>query len=63
VSTSDATEIQNLQVGDGDVPRGLSIPLYMIFPRLFACPSITAGVRVREYEHPTPRRTLALPPA
>ena len=43
-TTSDATEIQNLQVGDGDVPRGLSIPLYMIFPRLFACPSVSAGV-------------------
>ncbi|CAE7825301.1 VPS26C [Symbiodinium sp. KB8] len=41
--STDATEIQNLQVGDGDVARGLGIPLYMIFPRLFACPSVSAG--------------------
>ena len=42
-TTQDATEIQNLQVGDGDVARGLAIPLYMIFPRLFACPSVRTG--------------------
>lgn len=35
----EATEIQNLQIGDGDVPRNLAIPLYMIFPRLFTCPT------------------------
>ena len=60
-TTSDATEIQNLQVGDGDVPRGLSIPLYMIFPRLFACPSVAAGVSTHRTvpSLPPPRR----PPA
>ncbi|CAK4090861.1 unnamed protein product [Aphanomyces euteiches] len=36
----DATEIQNVQVGWGDVCRHVSIPLYMIFPRLFTCPSM-----------------------
>ncbi|ETV99877.1 hypothetical protein H310_07912 [Aphanomyces invadans] len=36
----DATEIQNVQVGWGDVARQVSIPLYMIFPRLFTCPSM-----------------------
>ncbi len=49
-SAREATEIQNLQVGDGDVPRGLAIPLYMIFPRIFTCPtSIGDSFRV-EFE-------------
>ena len=46
----EATEIQNLQIGDGDVPRGLAIPLYMIFPRIFTCPtSVSDSFRV-EFE-------------
>uniref|UniRef100_A0A914WFI0 Uncharacterized protein n=1 Tax=Plectus sambesii TaxID=2011161 RepID=A0A914WFI0_9BILA len=31
------TEVQTLQIADGDVARGISIPIYMVFPRLFAC--------------------------
>ncbi len=38
--SKDLTEIQNVQIGEGDVPRGISIPIYMIFPRLFTCPTI-----------------------
>lgn len=36
----EATEIQNIQIADGDVCRNLVIPLYMIFPRLFTCPTM-----------------------
>eukprot|EP00795_Rhopilema_esculentum_P016314 gene16314-7702_t len=36
----DATEIQNLQIAEGDICRGMSIPIYMIFPRLFTCPTL-----------------------
>ena len=36
----DATEIQNIQIAEGDVCRNVSIPLYMIFPRLFTCPTL-----------------------
>ncbi|NP_001084757.1 uncharacterized protein LOC431791 [Xenopus laevis] len=36
----DATEIQNIQIAEGDVCRGLPIPLYMVFPRLFTCPTL-----------------------
>ncbi|TMW63179.1 hypothetical protein Poli38472_002120 [Pythium oligandrum] len=36
----DATEIQNVQIGWGDVCREMSIPIYMIFPRLFTCPTM-----------------------
>ena len=38
----EATEIQNLQIADGDVCRNLVVPIYMIFPRLFTCPTIAA---------------------
>ena len=38
-----ATEIQNIQIADGDVCRGLSIPIFMIFPRLFTCPTLTTN--------------------
>jgi hypothetical protein len=34
------TEIQNVQIGEGDVLRGIQIPIYMIFPRLFTCPTL-----------------------
>lgn len=34
------TEIQNIQLGDGDIPHNIQIPIYMIFPRLFTCPTL-----------------------
>ncbi|KAM3958312.1 vacuolar protein sorting-associated protein 26C [Aphomia sociella] len=37
----DATEIQNIQIGDGDVCRGRDVPVYMVLPRLFTCPTTT----------------------
>lgn len=47
-ATKEATEIQNIQIGDGDVMRNLTIPMYMIFPRLFSCPTIeTDAFKVR----------------
>ena len=36
----EATEIQNIQIADGDVLRGLELPIFMVFPRLFTCPSL-----------------------
>lgn len=39
----DATEIQNIQIGEGNVPCGLAIPIYMIFPRLFTCPTLATS--------------------
>lgn len=38
-----ATEIQNIQIGEGDVPTGIAIPVYMIFPRLFTCPTLATS--------------------
>ncbi|XP_060689793.1 vacuolar protein sorting-associated protein 26C isoform X1 [Hemiscyllium ocellatum] len=36
----DATEIQNIQIADGNICRSLAIPIYMVFPRLFTCPTL-----------------------
>ena len=36
----ESSEIQNLQIGDGDVNKDIEIPLFMIFPRVFCCPTL-----------------------
>ncbi|KAG8234385.1 hypothetical protein J437_LFUL015125 [Ladona fulva] len=46
----DATEIQNIQIGEGDVACGLAIPIYMVFPRLFTCPTLTTSNFKVEFE-------------
>mgnify|MGYP002390860175 CR=1 FL=1 len=45
-----ATEIQNIQMCDGDVPLNLELPLQMVFPRLFTCPTVTAKTFKIEFE-------------
>ncbi|XP_063233764.1 vacuolar protein sorting-associated protein 26C [Bacillus rossius redtenbacheri] len=46
----DATEIQNIQIGEGSVSTGLAIPIHMVFPRLFTCPTLfTSNFKV-EFE-------------
>jgi hypothetical protein len=44
------TEIQNLQVGDGDVARNLPIPLYMVLPRMFTAPTVHRDMFSVEFE-------------
>jgi len=46
----DATEIQNIQVADGNVLRGIEIPLHMVFPRLFTCPTVSARTFKVDFE-------------
>ena len=36
----EATEIQNIQIADGSVCHGWPIPVHMVFPRLFTCPTV-----------------------
>merc|ERR1712063_40292 len=48
--TGEPTEIQNIQICDGDVCRGLTIPIYMIFPRLFTCPTVAAKTFKIQFE-------------
>lgn len=38
-----ATEIQNIQIGEGNACANLAIPIYMIFPRLFTCPTLSTS--------------------
>jgi hypothetical protein len=46
----EATEIQLLQIGEGNVCRGLVVPMYMVFPRLFSCPTVRSGRFKIEFE-------------
>lgn len=46
----DPTEIQNIQIADGDVCRGVVIPIYMVFPRLFTCPTLATSNFKVEFE-------------
>lgn len=46
----EATEIQNVQLAMGDVCRKLSIPIYMIFPRLFTCPTLSTRTFKVDFE-------------
>ncbi|XP_066956135.1 vacuolar protein sorting-associated protein 26C isoform X2 [Macrobrachium rosenbergii] len=50
MNSREASEIQNIQIGDGDVCRGIAIPVYMIFPRLFTCVTTTAPNFKIEFE-------------
>ncbi|CAG9816314.1 unnamed protein product [Phaedon cochleariae] len=46
----EATEIQNIQIGDGDAPQNIPIPIYMVFPRLFTCPTLITTNFKLEFE-------------
>ena len=46
----ESTEIQNLQIGEGSVCKNLAIPLYMIFPRVFTCPTAVSDTFRVEFE-------------
>jgi hypothetical protein len=36
----ESTEVQSLQLVDGDARKNMAIPIYMTFPRMFTCPSL-----------------------
>jgi hypothetical protein len=40
VNINETSEIQNLQIGDGDVNKNIEIPLFMIFPKTFSCATL-----------------------
>jgi hypothetical protein len=39
---SETSSVQFTQIADGDCPRGMEIPIHVVIPRLFACPSVQA---------------------
>lgn len=46
----DATEIQNIQIAEGNVCPKIAVPIYMTFPRLFTCPTlITKNFKVGKF--------------
>ena len=47
---SEVSEIQNLQIGDGDVIRNIEIPVFMIFPRGFCCSNLDTKDVVLSFE-------------
>ena len=46
----EATEIQNIQIADGPVCHGWPIPIHMIFPRLFTCPTVSTRTFKVDFE-------------
>ena len=38
------------QIAEGDVPRGVEIPIHMVLPRLFCCPTVSVARFVVEFE-------------
>lgn len=46
----DVTEVQSIQVADGNVCPKLQIPIYMVFPRLFSCPTLVTKNFKIEFE-------------
>jgi len=46
----EATEIQNIQIADGGVCHGWTIPIHMVFPRLFTCPTVATRHFKVEFE-------------
>lgn len=38
--TRESTEIQSIQIGEGNICRNMVVPMYMIFPRLYSCPTL-----------------------
>ncbi|KAH3756308.1 vacuolar protein sorting-associated protein 26 family protein [Pelomyxa schiedti] len=47
---TEETEIQNIQIADGDIARGMEIPMYMILPRLFTCCTMSSRTFKVEFE-------------
>lgn len=50
ISLKEATEVQLIQIADGDVCRNLAIPMYMVFPRLYSCPTLLTNSFRIEFE-------------
>ncbi|CAH2055999.1 unnamed protein product, partial [Iphiclides podalirius] len=48
--SKDSTEIQNIQVGEGDVVRARDVPLHMLLPRLFTCATTATASFKIEFE-------------
>ena len=48
--SKESTEIESIQIGDGDVRRGIAIPIYLIFPRIYTTPTLSTAQFKVEFE-------------
>jgi hypothetical protein len=48
--TREATEIQTIQIGEGNISRNMIVPMYMVFPRLFSCPTVATPTFKLDWE-------------
>lgn len=46
----EATEVQNIQIADGNISRNFRLPIYMIFPKIFSCPSLNTNLFRIDFE-------------
>jgi len=46
----DASEVQKIQIGEGNVCRDVVVPIYMVFPRLYSCPTYKCSMFKIEFE-------------
>mmetsp|Transcript_15446 Transcript_15446/g.22710 ORF Transcript_15446/g.22710 Transcript_15446/m.22710 type:complete len:310 (-) Transcript_15446:203-1132(-) len=46
----ESTEIQNIQIGEGDVVRNVPLSMHMVFPRLFTCSTMISQQFKVEFE-------------
>ncbi|KAA6380751.1 MAG: putative vacuolar protein sorting-associated protein 26 family protein [Streblomastix strix] len=49
-NTCEVTEIQNIQIADGDILPGTCLPIYMVLPRLFVCSTLRSALCNMEFE-------------
>ncbi|XP_026658338.2 vacuolar protein sorting-associated protein 26C isoform X2 [Phoenix dactylifera] len=47
---ADTSVIQTTQIADGDVCKSLTLPIYVILPRLLVCPTVRAGPFLIEFQ-------------
>ncbi|XP_073117548.1 uncharacterized protein [Elaeis guineensis] len=47
---ADTSVIQTTQIADGDVCKSLTLPIYVILPRLLVCPTVLAGPFLIEFQ-------------
>jgi hypothetical protein len=46
----EASEIQNIQICEGNICHDLVVPMYMVFPRLYSCPTVITSNFRTEFE-------------
>lgn len=59
-TVSDDSDVVVLQVADGDLDAGIEVPVHILIPRLYVCPSTDTPVRLPENNMCTYEVTVVL---